>query len=70
VPIRGIFRRNRTRKGEPHGEQGTKAVKPGSQKAEAEKESGRKAVGGQGASAKNLKIAAARRTASGDVGAC
>jgi hypothetical protein len=69
VPIRGIFRRNRTRKGEPDGEQGTEAVKPGSQETQAEKESGRKAVGGEGAGAKNLKTAATKRAASGEVGA-
>jgi len=48
-------------KGERRGEQGTEAVEPGSQETQAEKEGGRKAVGGQGASAKNLKTNPAER---------
>jgi hypothetical protein len=56
------------REGESCGEQGTEAVKPGSQETQAEKESGRKAVGGQGVGAKNLKTTAAGRARSGYVG--
>jgi hypothetical protein len=75
VLIHGIVRQNvrvkakRTREGECRGQQGTEAVKPGSQETQAEKESGRKAVGGEGAGAKNLKTAATKRAASGEVGA-
>ena len=42
--------------GECRGKQGAEAVEPGSQEAQAEKERGRKAIGGQGIDAENLRI--------------